>query len=396
MTFSRPKDFKKHYYNVYNYSYIIAGAGLAGLSMAMHLLQSDLKYLKVLVIDKEIKNKNDRTWCFWTKEKNNWYDEIIFKKWQKFSFSGEGFDKAFDISPYTYCMIRGIDFYEYCLNKIKADDRFDIVTDEIIEISDGPDLAILKTEDVLYAAPFLFNSAYFRVDTKKNHVNYHQHFKGLLIETDKNVFDKDCPVFMDFDIPQENDCRFVYVIPHSEKRALIEYTGFSRSALDDSEYDDRIKHYIENKLSIKNYTVLETEKGIIPMYESAFVNPFGKNVINIGTSGGASKPSTGFTFYFVQKDIANIMQQLKAGLTILKQPVREKKFLLYDKILLDVLNRKKVGAAKIFTDLFKHNKTSDLLDFLNEASDFKQELKIMNSVPKWQFTVSAFRKMFYR
>ena len=60
--------------------------GCAGLSLAMQLKRSSLNFSKVLLIDKDLKNKNDRTWCFWTKEKNNWFDEIVFKRWYKFLF----------------------------------------------------------------------------------------------------------------------------------------------------------------------------------------------------------------------------------------------------------------------------------------------------------------------
>lgn len=50
------------------YDYIIAGMGCAGLSMAVQLSQSSLPFSKVLLVDKESKNENDRSWCFWQKK----------------------------------------------------------------------------------------------------------------------------------------------------------------------------------------------------------------------------------------------------------------------------------------------------------------------------------------
>ena len=49
------------------YDYIIVGAG-AGLSLADRLCDPAFAGLNILVIDKEIKTGNDRTWCSWYKK----------------------------------------------------------------------------------------------------------------------------------------------------------------------------------------------------------------------------------------------------------------------------------------------------------------------------------------
>ena len=89
-----------------SYDFIIAGMGCAGLSLAMHLINSKVKFEKILILDKDLKNINDRTWCFWTKEKNNWYTPIIFNKWDSFIFKSNDFEKKINLSPYFYCMIK--------------------------------------------------------------------------------------------------------------------------------------------------------------------------------------------------------------------------------------------------------------------------------------------------
>lgn len=49
------------------YDYIIAGGGLAGLSLAYYMNQTVLREKSILIIDQDTKTKNDRTWCFWEK-----------------------------------------------------------------------------------------------------------------------------------------------------------------------------------------------------------------------------------------------------------------------------------------------------------------------------------------
>jgi lycopene beta-cyclase len=198
---------------------------------------------------------------------------------------------------------------------------------------------------------------------------------------------------MDFNVDQFNDCRFVYTIPLSSTRALVEYTGFSPNLISDEEYDNELVKYIQNQQNITSYKILETEKGQIPMVESEFVNPYGNRVVNIGTAGGSSKPSTGYTFYFIQKQVQDIVQQLLLQKKQLQIPKRNARFLLYDKVLLEVLNKKQLSAQAVFTDLFKNNKITHLLAFLNEESTLVQDIQIMNSVPKTHFIKAFFKKI---
>ena len=304
--------------------------------------------------------------------------------------------KKIKLSPYFYCMIKGIDFYSYCLDAIKKDKRFEIVTDSILNIKSENDLGILTCSNQTYQSKFIFNSALRTQQIKSNHVNYLQHFKGWLIEAPDYVFDLNNPVFMDFSVEQKDDCRFIYLIPQSKHTALIEYTGFSPNIIDDDEYNHELNNYIKNNLSIKDYRIIETEKGSIPMAESKFTNNFGKNVINIGTAGGSSKPSTGFTFYFIQKNCQHIIYQLEKNANKIIAPSRSKKYLFYDSVLLNVMNNKKTSSKKIFIDLFKKNLPVSLLAFLNEETTFIKDLKIMNSVEKLVFIKSAFKVFFKR
>jgi lycopene beta-cyclase len=88
------------------YDYIIAGAGCAGLSLLVRVLQSG-KFgdKKILLIDKKHKEENDRTWCFWEKG-DGFFENIVHRKWEKIWFHGKDFSSRFEILPYRYKMVR--------------------------------------------------------------------------------------------------------------------------------------------------------------------------------------------------------------------------------------------------------------------------------------------------
>ncbi len=69
------------------YDYIIAGAGCAGLSLAMHMIHSGkFRDKKILIVDQSTKTLNDRTWCFWQKEPGL-FESIVYKEWRHLFFS---------------------------------------------------------------------------------------------------------------------------------------------------------------------------------------------------------------------------------------------------------------------------------------------------------------------
>jgi lycopene beta-cyclase len=119
-----------------------------------------------------------------------------------------------------------------------------------------------------------------------------------------------------------------------------------------------------------------------------------KRIINIGTAGGYTKPSTGYTFQFVQKHVGQIVAQLRENQAPLVVPsLREKMFELYDRTLLDVLLTKSLSGEQIFSSLFKKVDPERILAFLANESGFLEEFAIRNSVPQFPFAFSAIKQL---
>ena len=76
------------------------------------------------------------------------------------------------------------------------------------------------------------------------------------------------------------------------------------------------------------------------------------------------------------------------------QSIFGKRFHLYDSILLNVIQSKKMGGDKIFAQLFKKNSPQTILKFLDNETNFREELKIMNSVSLSAFLPAMIRQIF--
>ena len=289
-------------------------------------------------------------------------------------------------------MIRSIDFYDYSLKLVSQHKNFEILYGNVESMnSDGRD-SFLVVDGNTFSAGYIFNSIIFeKPKLKKNEYWLLQHFRGWLIETDEKFFDPSQATLMDFRVDQSQGTTFVYTMPFSENRALIEYTVFSSSLLQSHEYDEGLNNYIKNILKTENYRVIEEESGIIPMTNFRFPLHMG-NIVNIGTAGGQTKPSSGYTFRFIQKHAEEIVKQLAlTGKPFI--PGSKKRFHFYDSILLNILHNNKLRGSDIFTALFKKNNPRHVLKFLDNESSFGEELKIISSLPTGPFLKAAFSQL---
>jgi lycopene beta-cyclase len=370
-----------------HYDYIITGAGCAGLSLLVHLLQQGgFAEKQILLIDKAAKNSNDRTWCFWEKGAGV-FEDIVFQSWDKLWFYGENISSREDISPYRYKMIRGIDYYDHCFSLINeaANIEYRKGNVEAMESSEAETYILLDREKI--HGTYIFNSIPPAIPAlQKRQYHLLQHFKGWIIETPEPRFNLDEATLMDFRVSQEHGTTFVYVLPLSTTRALVEYTLFTPSLLTPETYDKALRDYLQQYLQIGQYTVREEEFGVIPMTNYRFPR-HQHHIIHIGTAGGQTKPSSGYTFRYIQKNAAAIVRALQeTGTPFVHTPFLQKRFHWYDSTLLNVLANGKMGGKEIFSRLFRNNDARRVLQFLDNETSLAQELRIMQSLPKLLFT----------
>lgn len=377
-----------------HYDYIFAGAGLSAL-MAVYEMVVSGKFSdkSILLLDENPKKTNDRTWCFWEKS-NGKFDAIISKKWKSALFANENFRRILDLNPYEYKMIHGLDFYNFVFDEIALHPNIEFINQKVHFISEKDNLVFVETASERFSCDKLFNSIYNLKPalSQQNFPVLQQHFIGWKIKTEQKIFNPELPTFMDFSIPQNGNTRFMYVLPTAENEALIEYTLFSKDLLPEKEYENAIEDYIQ-KLGISGYEIVEKERGQIPMTSYQFWKNNTKNILNIGSAGGWTKASTGYTFKNTIKRANTLIEFLQHENDFSKFH-KTNKFWYYDLLLLDILNDKNQLGNSIFSAMFKSGNPALIFKFLDEETSFYEDLKVISKCPKRLFIGALIGRMF--
>jgi lycopene beta-cyclase len=370
------------------YSIIIAGGGLSGLSLAWYLAKGGYKG-EVLVVDSTFAPTNDKTWCFWTNQEPH-FKEIIYKKWKKTWVSVLDYSTFRYLNEYAYYCIRSGDFREYVLRELRKHKNFDLLEENILDLSSNTNKAVLLTKGGdSYLADYIFQSILKPKNLDPAQIKYPliQHFLGWEIETIEPAFDPETFTIMDFDEEFDPGVAFMYVLPFTQSKALFEFTVFSDEVLEKKDYKKKIRHYLyhEYGLDKEHFEIRRKEYGEIPMEDRPHLPLYENNIFNLGSVGGMTKPSTGYTFTRIQNYTQKLAQNLIQGFEPLPPKPSKFKYRYYDLLLLHILSNSTEDSLRVFHSLFKKNSLDDILRFLGEESSFREDLKIMSSVPYFPF-----------
>ncbi|QNE41389.1 lycopene cyclase [Hymenobacter sp. NBH84] len=370
-----------------DFDYMLVGGGAAGLSLAYAITQEPrLSGKRVLLIEPEAKDQNDRTWSFWTAAPTP-FDSIVAHEWQQLAFRSPWLNQVFPLEEYTYKMIRGLDFYQFTRKALGAAPQVTQVRGRVETLTELPNGVRATTTAGEFTARYAFDS---RPPTLTRRPDKHryllQHFVGWEVTTDRAVFDPATVEFMDFRGAQHQEARFIYVLPFSPTKALVEYTLFSAEVLPKDEYEEAMRAYLRDTLGVENFQIEAEEVGAIPMTDHPLPARAGARIINLGTRAGRAKPSTGYAFQRIQAHTARLV----AALAETGAPPRHLtgdrwQFHLFDTLLLDIMQRRGEITSRIFSDLFTNNPLERVLRFLDERTSWWENFQIMNSVQPWPF-----------
>ena len=351
------------------FDYVINGGGCAGLSLAYELeINNKLKEKTLAIIETRKDYKRDKTWSFWKIFEHN-FEDCVIKTWNNFTINTSESSHELRNKDYPYQSIDSEKFYRKINSKLSA----------------NPNVIFFKNlSEINSENSLIFNSVFEGVLDKSM---LWQHFQGIEIETSKDIFDDEIINLMDFNCDQKNDVHFFYTLPFNKNRALIETTWLSN--LEDQnlmDYDLQLENYIKNNLGIKNYKINFMEKGAIPLFYPSFKND--DKSINIGSAGGMTRLSTGYTFLNIQEHSKYIVKNINR-INKIKLFDLGKKYQFLDKIFLRVLERHPEKMPKIFFDMF-NTSSNTVIKFLSNKSNIFEDLSIISKMPKLLFIKAIF------
>ena len=267
--------------------YIIVGGGLQGGLIALALRHRQ-PAARVTVIDRGPRPGGNHTWSFHAKdmpiEAEPFIRPLVSAEWSNYLVNFPGFARSV---PSRYSAI--------------SSDRFaDVLENAGCQLLSGTDVQALGESHVrlaggteLIAACVLDCRGTTAAETPT--ATGYQKFVGLEIEIERPWPDE-VPTVMDAIVPQDDGFRFVYVLPFTPNRVLIEETHFSDGpVLNKSLFRQRICEYADAR-NLGRWRVVREESGVLPMpWVGGGVSVPDAGPLPVGYAGGWYHPATGYS-----------------------------------------------------------------------------------------------------
>ncbi|MEV4728114.1 lycopene cyclase family protein, partial [Micromonospora humida] len=327
----------------------VVGGGGAGSLVLAALARHELAGLRVAVVDPVRKRGQDRTWAFWGVPGGD-LEPMLSASWSRVEVATPAATRVLELTPLRYAMLRSAPVYERAaeaerrLGAARHDVAVGALDDDgtTVTVRDTDGRAVLRAGWVLDSRP--------RPPRRPGRTAWLQHFRGWWLESSTPVFDPGRAVLMDFRTPQPTrGVSFGYVLPVSDRYALVEYTEFSPAVLTDAGYDAGLRGYAGLLgLDLAALTVREVEDGVIPMTDAPFDGRPSPRVVRLGTAGGATRPSTGFTFSAMHRQAGQVAAALAAGRPPVPRPAYPGRHRWMDAVALRAWDSGAVGGPEFF------------------------------------------------
>jgi lycopene beta-cyclase len=127
------------------FDYIFAGFGLSGMTLFYELSKDpDFRNKTVLIVDRDAKNQNDRTWSFWADAAID-FQHLVKKQWKRGDFyTMQGEHLPMDFGNFTYNTIEGADFYAFMNQYVEGFENVERLQTDIVSLNDAGELKTLS------------------------------------------------------------------------------------------------------------------------------------------------------------------------------------------------------------------------------------------------------------
>jgi lycopene beta-cyclase len=276
-----------------DFDVVIAGGGLAG-TLAAYRLRQLHPTMRILLLEGGARLGGDHTWSFHDTDlpagDREWMSPFIAHRWPQQQVR---FPKIARMLSSGYNTIFSDSLHYAAMELLDGSVRFNVRVEEL-----EAHRAILAGGDVMRAACVIDARGLGTIAGLK--VAY-QKFAGLEVRFEA-PHGQPYPIIMDATVPQRDGYRFVYTLPYTDDRMLIEDTYYSDGPGLDVPALQRLCHTYARARGWVISRVLRAEEGVLPVVLAGSLEAIlaGKTpgVATIGLRGGFFHHTTSYSLSF--------------------------------------------------------------------------------------------------
>ena len=380
----------------------ILGGGLAGLALAAELSAPEFSHLSIIVIEPRDAYIRDKTWSYWRQNAHDFsaHETAIWQAWRVQDARNNVQINSEKAENYVYASITSVAFYKAALSKIAACSHIELLQNERVQsirTESGRAIVTLKSAGNIVVNQFIFDA---RPPEKSSKPYLYQHFLGLEVMADAGVFDTNCVDLMDFQA-SHHGVHFMYVLPYSATRALIESTWICTHVdhtnhldlANRAGYAQELNDYLLKRWPSAQFNIIYTESASLPLIaHKARKQWLGQTqLIPIGSVAGTARAATGYAFLETLQDAKRLAHLIKTGepLTSFK---RNDIDACMDAIFLSFLQKNAALGPNMFVQLFNNCAPASLIRFLTGQANWRDRLRVIRAMPARPMLRQLFRR----
>jgi lycopene beta-cyclase len=360
---------------------LILGGGCAGLSLGVALANLPASCPRTLILERRTHYIHDRTWCFW-KHANTAYHPLVQHGWEKMrlTLGAETLHVACGDTPYH--MLPSHRFYAAAQQTIMASAHVELQLGSAIVSAPQKANGIWQVETEAGTV-----RATHVIDTRPallpcvDGATLWQSFAGVEVETTADRFDPTQVELMNFLQPHPDFIAFMYVLPTTPQRALLEMTRFSIHPYAPESLEEALMSEVARHTRGATYSIIHRENGILPMGNRHARPTRDPSFSHVGLYAGAARPSTGYAFQRIQHWASACAAQLATG----KSPCGHARDPLLrramDHLFLQVIRANPIAAPALFMGLFRHVAPARMIRFLSDRASLRDYFALICALP---------------
>ena len=375
---------------------LILGAGCAGTSLAHYL--EDFGYTgKVVLLDSRTNFNCEQRWCSWTKLPAS-LAPLVQKSWQNWTVCDENRSTVQTSENFSYQQIYAPQFFRHFHSRWQHPETpVELNLGEKVErVENKQDFVEVTTSRETWQTNLVFDARHqgsvnLKNAEKTRGIYLHQTFLGWVIKFSRAVFNEKNATLMDFCTAQTDGVNFIYVLPYSDREALVESTSFSQNPTVWGNHLQAVTKYIAENFG-DDYEIKAEESGELPMTTANLPTKTDERTFNIGIAGGSARPSSGYAFHRIQRQTSEIARAVLNGKEI-PQTVAPRKYRFLDAVFLELIARKPDLAKDFFLRMFANVKPDALIRFLTDESSYSDDLAVISTLPKLPFGAAGLQSL---